>query len=114
MDKPDAAKPRVMIESPFAGDTARNILYARRAIQHSLSLGEAPFAMHLFYPQILNDDVPAERAEGLACGLAWLAKADLVAFYIDHGASPGMLTAEAFCREHNIPTTFRKIHPQGA
>lgn len=116
MDKPNAAspRPRVMVESPYAGHRWRNILYAQQAVQHSLYLGEAPFTMHLFYTKFLRDEVPPERELGIACGLAWLAKADLVAFYIDHGTSPGMLTAEAFCREHNIPTTFRKIHPQGA
>lgn len=110
MDKP---KPRVMIESPFAGDIARNVAYAREAVRHSLALGEAPFAMHLFYPQILNDDVPAERILGISCGLAWLAKADLVAFYINRGTSPGMIEAHSFCRDHSIPTDFRSINPQG-
>lgn len=114
MDKPNAAKPRVMIESPYAGDIACNIAYAQMAVQHSLSLGEAPFAMHLLYPQVLRDEVPEERELGISCGLAWLAKADLVAFYIDLGTSAGMIEAHSFCRHHSIPMTFRSINPQGA
>lgn len=116
MDKPSPprkALPCVMIESPFAGNILHNTRYARDAVRHSLSLGEAPFAMHLFYPEYLRDKVPTERALGIASGLAWLAKADLVAFYTDHGMSPGMDEARAFCLAHNIPYTLRNI-PQGA
>ena len=60
--------PFVLLESPFAGKTpeelARNREYALEAMRHSLYLGEAPFASHLLYTQMLDDDTPAERMMG--------------------------------------------------
>jgi hypothetical protein len=85
----------VVIESPYAGDTALHIGYARRAMAHSLSLGEAPIASHLLYtqPGILDDEDPEQRKLGIACGLAWAQHAEVAAFYLDHGWSSGMRAA---------------------
>ena len=82
----------VLIESPFAGDVARNIAYARACMAHSLAHGEAPFASHLLYtqPGILDDTVPNERNLGIRAGFGWGAKAYLVAVYTDLGITPGM------------------------
>jgi len=86
---------RVMIESPFAavGPAAHQMYedYLTNCIYDSLSRGEAPFASHGFYTKWLKDSVPQERAQGMACGKAWAESADVVAFYVDHGMSPGML-----------------------
>jgi len=84
------SKRLVLIESPFAGDRARNIAYARAAMRDSLDRGEAPFVMYLHYPLVLDDDIQAERTTGIEAGLAWGAKADLTAVYKDLGLSPGM------------------------
>ena len=68
---------RVILESPYAGateaDIERNVVYAREALRDSLLRGEAPIASHLFYTQkgVLLDNVPQERAIGIAAGLAW-------------------------------------------
>ena len=85
-------KPIVIIESPYAGDVARNTAYARAALRDSLFRGEAPFASHLLYtqPGVLRDDVPHERELGIAAGLELALKADLTAVYVDLGISPGM------------------------
>lgn len=81
---------RVIIESPYKGDVARNTEYARDCLRDSLSRGEAPFASHLLYTQVLNDKDPSERAQGMAAGLAWAEHADLVAVYCDLGLTVGM------------------------
>lgn len=52
---------RVLIESPYAGDVERNIHYAREAVLDCLKRGEAPYASHLFFPQVLDDLKPEER-----------------------------------------------------
>lgn len=54
--------------------------------------GEAPIASHLLYtqPGVLDDDVPNERALGIAAGLAWAKVADARVFYMDLGMSRGM------------------------
>jgi len=88
----DAKRPLVLIESPYAGDVALNVAYARACVRDSLLRGEAPFAMHLHYtqPGVLQDSVPEERTLGIECGLAWGARADLTAVYVDLGVSRGM------------------------
>ena len=83
----------VYVESPYAGDVDRNINYARACLSDCLHRGEAPLASHLLYtqPGVLDDDVPAERATGIAAGLAWGKHADATVVYCDIGISPGML-----------------------
>jgi hypothetical protein len=82
----------VAIESPFAGNVQRNIAYAKRCVHDCLSRGESPYASHLFFTQdgILDDTKPEQRTLGIESGLAWAAKALLVAVYVDHGISDGM------------------------
>jgi hypothetical protein len=88
----------VVIESPYAGDVARNLLYARRCLSDALIRGEAPIASHLLYtqPGVLDDNIAAERQLGIDAGLAWAERADLAAFYLDFGWSNGMRLAERF------------------
>ncbi len=94
-------KTLVVIESPYRGltsdITADNIRFAQKALAHSLSLGEAPIALHLLYTQlgILRDHDPVERQLGIDAGLAWLRAADRHVFYTDRGWSTGMLAALA-------------------
>jgi hypothetical protein len=82
----------VIIESPYAGDTDKNIDYARKCMVDSLLRGEAPFASHLLYTQngVLNDRIPGERLLGIKAGLAWGSYADVTAVYTDLGISEGM------------------------
>jgi hypothetical protein len=85
---------RVIIESPYAADTPAglevNKAYARAAMRDSLSRGEAPFASHLLYTQVLDDDVRYERAMGIRIGHAWGEVAHATVVYTDRGISPGM------------------------
>jgi hypothetical protein len=83
----------VMVESPLAGNVTRNVAYARACLLDSLRRGECPFAMHLLYPQVLDDTKPGERELGISSGLAWSSCADLVAVYTDLGVSKGMQRA---------------------
>lgn len=85
----------VVLESPYAGEVARNVEYARRAMRDSLVRGEYPFASHLLYtqPGVLDDTKPEEREKGINAGFSWAlqAKAEASAFYCDYGVSSGML-----------------------
>ena len=74
---------RVIIESPFAGDIERNTAYLKAAMLDSLRRGEAPFASHGLYPQVLDDTSPEERHIGIHAGFAWGGVCDLVAVYTD-------------------------------
>lgn len=90
----------VIIESPFAGTSKnkivkyfqerRNKRYARRCLKHSLDQGEAPIASHLLYTQVLDDNIPEERQQGIDAGLAWRKVAEGTVVYIDYGITRGM------------------------
>ena len=69
---------RVVIESPYAGDTARNEAYARACMADCLMRGEAPFASHLLYTQdgVLDDGDEAQRKLGMEAGFRWAKCAD--------------------------------------
>jgi len=82
----------VILETPFAGDVARNIRYARACVRDCLLRGEAPFASHLIYtqPGVLNDDDRDDRALGMTAGFAWAVAAEATVVYDDLGVSAGM------------------------
>lgn len=68
----------VYICSPFAGDIENNQQYAKAACRYAVNQVCAPIAVHLLYPQILNDAIPAERESGIQMGLRVLASCDEV------------------------------------
>ncbi len=108
--KEPPAKPRlVIIESPYAGDVERNTEYARRAMAHSLSEGEAPFLSHLLYTQVLNDEIPGERSTGIYAGLSWGAVAEQTIVYDDYGISEGMKIGICLASVEKRPIKFRSI-----
>ena len=97
---------KTIIESPYAGDTKRNIEYARLCIKDSLLRGESPIASHLLYTQVLDDTTPEERELGIEAGLAWMCVADLHVFYVDYGMSSGMEYAR---RMSKLPIEIRRM-----
>lgn len=102
---------RVILESPYSGDTEANIAYARACVADSLRRGEAPIASHLLYtqPGILDDTDPAERKRGIEAGLAWRFVADASVVYIDRGVSEGMRHGITAARQADLPVEFRSI-----
>jgi hypothetical protein len=90
---------KVIIESPYNGGPGPfkfirrwlNIRYARRCMADSLRRGEAPFLSHLLYPQVLDDDKPTQRKQGIEAGLEWGQCAGLTAVYLDRGLTKGMM-----------------------
>lgn len=104
------SRPIVIIESPFAGDTAKNIAYVRACVQDSLGRGEAPYASHLLYtqPGVLDDDKPEERKLGMEAGWEFMRVATRVAFYTDLGMSAGMQAAMRRAEALGVPTEERK------
>jgi hypothetical protein len=82
---------RVIIESPLRGDVERNKRYLLACMRDSLARGEDPYASHLIYPLVLDDDIPKERERGIEAGLNWGRCAELTAVYADLGPfSEGM------------------------
>ena len=104
---------RVILESPFAGAKERHKYYARQCLLDSLHRGEAPIASHLLYTQVLDDDVPEERRQGIDAGLAWRVVAEGAVFYVDFGWSRGMQAARALYDKEGIPWEERTLADLG-
>ncbi len=99
---------RVIIESPYQGvDLDLNVEYARRCLQDSLDRGEAPFASHLLYTQVLDDTVKEQRRLGMSRALAWYEAADMIAVYMDRGISAGMRFGISYARQLGMPRENR-------
>ena len=111
----------VILESPYRGATfggrLKNLAYARACLRDSLNRGEAPIASHLLFtqPGVLDDDVPAERAHGIAAGLAWLEHAAAMVVYEDRGISGGMAAAMIEAEKAGVPIERRVLReiPRG-
>ena len=101
----------VIIESPYQGDIAPHVEYARACIRHSLYLGESPIASHLLYtqPGVLIDAVPHLRRLGIEAGLAWVRVAELMAVYEDLGISSGMQDAIEEADRANLKVEYRNL-----
>lgn len=106
---------RIVIESPFAAKTPAlieaRVAYARRCVRDALKRGDAPIASHLLFtqPDILKDEIPAERSLGMRAGFAWTAVAEAVVVYVDHGISAGMKAGIAQAKKHHIPVEYRSL-----
>lgn len=66
----------VYIASPYAGDVGANVTFAKAACRYAMDQGCTPVAVHLLYPQMLDDAVPAEREAGIRMGLRVLESCD--------------------------------------
>lgn len=80
----------VYICSPYAGDVETNVRFARAACLYATGQACAPVAVHLIYPQILDDNIPAQRDAGIKMGLRVLASCDelwICGSRISHGMS---------------------------
>ena len=87
----------VYICSPYAGDIEANIRFAKAACLYASEQGCAPVAVHLMYPQLLDDSIPAQREIGIRMGLRILAACDelwICGSRISHGMSCEIAEAE--------------------
>ena len=66
----------IYIASPYAGNIAENTAFAQKACRYAIRLGYTPIAVHLLYPQMLDDSNPAEREMGLWLGWQILRRCD--------------------------------------
>lgn len=103
----------VYICSPYAtGDVQENVEKAKEYCKLALKEGFIPVAPHLLYPQFLRDEDPAEREQGLSCGLALLDVCAEVWVFGDPGRSEGMRREIEYARKLNIPVLeFDALRP---
>lgn len=100
----------VIIESPYRGDVESNLKYARECMKDSLMRGEAPFASHLLYTQVLDDTDPDERTLGMERAFWWYKHADLMAVYRDKGITVGMCNGMEIAESYGITIEYRSLH----
>ena len=74
----DKNRKKVYVASRYAGDVKTNTQAAIRYCRFVIKKGLMPIASHLLYPQILDDNKPADRELGLAFGRALLGLCDEV------------------------------------
>jgi hypothetical protein len=103
----------VIIESPYAATITstveENMRYAQACMLDSLKRGEAPYASHLLYTQILDDLKAEQRKQGIEAGLAWGFRGDLRAVYTDLGVSDGMKQGIESANSIKQAVVFRSI-----
>lgn len=80
----------VYICSPYRGDTARNIEYAKELTRAAVAAGYAPVTTHLYLTQALDDDNQEERKAGMAAGAEILHCCRYFLIGARHGISEGM------------------------
>jgi hypothetical protein len=102
---------RVIIESPYAGDTERNLRYLRACMRDCLKRDESPYASHGLYtqPGVLDDNDPIQREQGIEAGFAWRVCAHKTVFYVDLGWSSGMSRALEYCKRKGFPYETRSL-----
>lgn len=98
----------VIVESPYAGDLARNLAYLELCLGWCVKNKMSPYASHKMLTTCLDDDNPKERKLGIEAGLMWYAVAEEVLFFTDFGWSRGMRAALNTVLETNMP--FRTIN----
>lgn len=83
-------KPCVFICSPFGGNTKGNTERAKRYLKFAVDKGAIPFAPHLLYPLVLDENDPVQRELGMFFGMVWLGKCDELWVFGSH-ISTGMI-----------------------
>lgn len=99
------SKELVYIISPYAGNVQANVAFAIRCCRMAIQQGFVPIAVHLLYPQILNDKDPVEREVGLELGLNILRHC-AAAWVCGTRISPGMEGEIQAAQQLNIPIKY--------
>ena len=76
--------------SPYRGDVARNVKYAKELTGRAVRRGLVPITPHLYITQALDDNDPAERALGMEAGLRLLEPCEYIMIGGLYGISEGM------------------------
>ncbi|WP_101908607.1 DUF4406 domain-containing protein [Marasmitruncus massiliensis] len=92
----------VYICSPYAGDIERNVEFAKTACRYAMRQNCTPVAVHLLYPQLLDDSEPVQRQAGIRMGLRVLEAVDELWCCGDQ-ISAGMCAEIAAAKRLEIP-----------
>lgn len=107
----------VIVISPFSAKTLKgkrdNIAYAEQLVADCIRRGEAPFASHLLYPRVLDDDNPEERTLGMQAGWAWFpvvaAAGGKAVVGVDRAMSSGMAQDIEAAKRAGLHVEYRSL-----
>lgn len=103
--KRTAYKPLVFICSPFAGNRERNAGQARDYCRFAVSKNCIPIAPHLFFPQFMEEEDPAQRELGIFFGLVLQSKCKEV-WVFGRMISKGMALEIQKAKERKLPIRY--------
>lgn len=92
----------IYIASPYARDVRHNVAFAKAACRYAMEQGQTPVAVHLLYPQFLDDGDPAQRTAGLTMGRRVLEACDELWVCGEH-ISSGMAAEITEAKKLGIP-----------
>lgn len=97
---------KVYICSPYAsqGERKQNVANAITYSRMAITRGCLPIAPHVFYTQMLNDDIEEERAAGLALGMELLKGCDEI--WVFGSVKGGMIAEVQKAGELGIKVVF--------
>ena len=98
-------KMRVFICTPYTGNTAVNMAFARQACFYAICRGHTPIAPHLIYPGVIPDSDPGWRKIGIMMGCEWLAHCDEL-WACGPSITAGMRTEIDYAITHGIPVQY--------
>ena len=99
----------VILESPYSGDTKRNLAYLDLCILDCLQRGESPYASHKMLTSALDDQISLQRCLGITAGLAWYRVAEACVVYADYGITKGMQLGINAAISHKIQIEYRYL-----
>lgn len=76
--------------SPYRGEVERNVEYARQLTRTALTSRFIPVVPHLYLTQVLDDEKPLERQQGMAAGMELLKHCEYILIGCKYGISSGM------------------------
>lgn len=109
-----AKRKRVMVVTPFIREDmskrAKIERYVNYCVLDSLNQNEAPISSQSMYLNLSGySGTNLERDVSFIVQLNWLAKSELVVFYVDYGISKAMESMMNYCITKNIRTEIRSI-----
>jgi len=103
-------RPFAYICSPLRGDVEANMARAREYSRQVFEAGYCPITPHIYFPQFLKDDIPAERESGMQMGESLLPLCRVLVICgdtISEGMRQEVLAAQGLgietCALENIP-----------
>lgn len=100
-------RPKVYVVSMYTGDIDVNTKNAVSFCRQVIAEGYMPVASHLLYPQMLNDNNPAERELGMMFGLALMRMCDEV--WVFGSVSSGMAQEIEEAKKLNKKLVYKEV-----